>query len=158
MKNLFIAFLLGLIIAAGAVWYLSEGRRNQNVRKAEEKVADGAEKVRQAVKDTVGEIRTEDIKQELERTGKVVRQKARKIGEAVASAADNARITGSIKAKLIGDPDLSALKINVDTTDGLVTLSGTVKSHEEIAKAMKIALDTEGVREVASTLQVKPAN
>jgi osmotically-inducible protein OsmY len=38
-----------------------------------------------------------------------------------------------------------------------VTLSGTVSSREEINKAVKTAAETEGVRQVISTLQVKPA-
>jgi osmotically-inducible protein OsmY len=48
------------------------------------------------------------------------------------------------------------MKIDVDTTDGVVTLSGTVKSHEQIVRAMDIAYETEGVYKVVSTLQVKP--
>src|SRR6266542_3992536 len=59
-----------------------------------------------------------------------------------------------IKTKLLAEPGLSALAINVDTTDGLVTLSGKVDSHEQIAKAVKLAMATEGVHKVISTLQV----
>jgi len=62
--------------------------------------------------------------------------------------------TLAIKTKLVAEPGLSALAINVDTTDGLVTLSGKVDSYEQIAKAVKLALDTEGVHKVISTLQV----
>jgi osmotically-inducible protein OsmY len=36
-------------------------------------------------------------------------------------------------------------------------LSGAVSSAEEVSKAMLVTLETEGVREVISTLQVKPA-
>jgi osmotically-inducible protein OsmY len=50
------------------------------------------------------------------------------------------------------------LSISVDTTDGLVTLSGTARSHDEVAKAVRLALETEGVRKVVSTLQVRAAN
>jgi len=96
------------------------------------------------------------IKDELARTGQVIREKARQAGAVVADATANARTTAAIKAKLIRESNLAALKINVDTTDGVVTLSGTVNSTEEIAKAMNIALETEGVNKVVSTLQVKP--
>ncbi|MCI0745628.1 MAG: BON domain-containing protein, partial [Verrucomicrobia subdivision 3 bacterium] len=64
--------------------------------------------------------------------------------------------TAVIKGKLLKEPGLSSLSINVDTTDGLVTLSGTVPSHEEVAKAVRLAMETEGVTKVVSTLQVKP--
>ena len=75
---------------------------------------------------------------------------------AITDATANARITGTIKTKLIEEPGLSALKIDVDTTDGVVTLSGTVASYDEIAKAMRLAWETEGVHKVVSSLQVKP--
>jgi hyperosmotically inducible protein len=84
-----------------------------------------------------------------------VREKAKRAGAAVADAATNARITATIKTKLLTEPGLSGLSINVDTTDGFVTLSGTVSSPEQVARAVKIALETEGVYKVASTLQVK---
>jgi len=38
----------------------------------------------------------------------------------------------------------------------VVTLSGTVASPEHISKAMLLAMETGGVREVVSTLQVQP--
>ena len=48
---------------------------------------------------------------------------------------------GAVRTKLVADTGLSAFSINVDTSDGVVTLSGTVSSHEEIAKAMKLAME-----------------
>jgi osmotically-inducible protein OsmY len=45
----------------------------------------------------------------------------------------------------------------VDTKAGEVTLSGSVTSTNQVARAINIALQTEGVRKVISTLQVKPA-
>jgi len=37
----------------------------------------------------------------------------------------------------------------------VVTLSGTASSYEAISKAMLIAMETEGARQVVSTIQVK---
>ena len=85
----------------------------------------------------------------------VVRRKAREIGEAAVDAALDARVTATIKAKLAADADLSAISIAVATTAGRVTLSGTVTSPELIGKAMTLALETDGVREVVSTIQIK---
>ena len=56
---------------------------------------------------------------------------------------------------VLGNRELSALSISVNTTEGIVTLSGTVSSAEDISKAMLLAMETDGVREVISTLQVK---
>jgi osmotically-inducible protein OsmY len=44
----------------------------------------------------------------------------------------------------------------VNTTAGVVTFSGAVSSANEISKAMLIGMQTEGVKEVVSTLQIKP--
>ena len=101
-------------------------------------------------------LRSEDIKDELARTGQVVRREASEAGQAIADATADARITAAIKAKLLASRDLSALNISVNTTAGVVTLSGFVPSPEHISKAILLAMETDGVREVVSTLQVKP--
>ena len=155
MKTL-LALVLIVLIGAAAYWYLNEGRQRSDVQKAQDQISSGAERMKNAIKEKLPEIKAEDVKQELARTGKVVRQKAREAGAAIADATADARMTAAIKAKLVADPDLSALKIGVNTTEGLVTLSGTVSSEEKIAKAMNLALSVDGVREVVSTLQVKP--
>ena len=84
----------------------------------------------------------------------MVRRKASEFGEKIADSAADARLTAAIKAKLAVDPDLSALAISVSTTNGIVTLSGKVGSAELVGKAMLVALETEGVRQVISALQV----
>ena len=75
------------------------------------------------------------------------------MGEAASDAALDTRATAVIKTKLAADPDFSALSISVATTGGRVTRSGTVASPELIGKATALALETEGVREVLSTIQ-----
>ena len=86
----------------------------------------------------------------------MVRRTAEKAGQAIADATADARATAAIKARLLTHRDLSALDISVNTTMGVVTLSGSVSSREDISKAMLLAMETDGVREVISTLQVKP--
>ena len=78
------------------------------------------------------------------------------MGAVVASASSDAAITTKIKARFAMERDLSLFSISVNTTDGRVTLAGNVASHQQIGKAMLIALETDSVREVNSTLQVKP--
>ena len=80
----------------------------------------------------------------------------REAGHAIADATADARTTATIKAKLVASRDLSALNISVNTTAGVVTFSGAVSSSEDISKAILLAMETDGVREVVSTLQVKP--
>jgi hyperosmotically inducible protein len=73
----------------------------------------------------------------------------------MASASSDTAITTKIKTKYALEHDLSVFGISINTTDGRVTLAGNVTSHDQIGRAMLIALETDGVREVNSTLQVK---
>lgn len=90
----------------------------------------------------------DDIKADLARTGEIVRSKAQVAGDRMSDA----RIVTVIKAKYMLDRDLSALDINVDCRDGRVTLAGSVASPELVGKAVGIALDTDGVTNVAANL------
>jgi hyperosmotically inducible periplasmic protein len=64
-------------------------------------------------------------------------------------------ITASIKTDLLKDPDLSVLKIDVDTKQGVVTLNGLADNEEARQRAEKIAEGVKGVREVRNYLVTK---
>ena len=155
MKRLFIGFVMGIAAGAWAHWYLQQEHSKHKLLEAKDSVVSSADRLSGTSQEKFSEIRTQDIKRELESSGIVVREKARQAGNAISDATANARITAAIKAKLFAEPGVSALSMNVDTNDGLVTLSGKVSSHEQIAKAIKIAMETDGVTKVISTLQVK---
>lgn len=146
MKNFFIGLLVGAFLTAGTGWYFIVARNDPRVAHAWDVVD---------AKLTAWHLRGDDIKDELTRTGNVLRRSAREVGSAVADASADAAITAKIKAKYAVDSNLSALGISVNTTDGRVTLAGNVASPDQIGKAMLIALETDGVREANSTLQVK---
>lgn len=61
---------------------------------------------------------------------------------------DDATITMKVKSKLLDDPTVKGLKIDVDTRDGVVYLTGTVPGNEERQQAVELARKTEGVRDV----------
>jgi len=149
---------LGIALGGAVVWFYSTHRNDPRMRSAEQKVENAAKTTRDAAQDSLRilHLRSEDIKDELARTGRVVRREARVAGQAIADATADARITAAIKAKLLTSRDLSALNISVNTTAGVVTLSGSVSSAEHISKAILVAMETDGVREVVSTLQVQP--
>lgn len=69
----------------------------------------------------------------------------------------DAAITASIKADYLKDPDLSVLRINVDTDGGVVTLNGTADNAAARQRAERIAGAIKGVREVRNHLTVKRA-
>ena len=70
---------------------------------------------------------------------------------------NDAAITASIKADLLRDPDLSVLKIDVDTRDGVVTLNGLAGNDAARTRAERMAQSVKGVREVRNRLTVKQA-
>ena len=153
-----ITLIIGVLLGAAAVWVYTTKEGRSQARSTGEHIENAAKSARDTVQEKlkVLDLRSDDIKDELAKTGQVVRRKAREAGRAITDATADARITAAIKAKLLGNRELSALSISVNTTEGIVTLSGTVSSAEDISKAMLLAMETEGVREVVSTLQVKP--
>ncbi len=68
---------------------------------------------------------------------------------------DDAGITAKIKLKLIEDPELKAFSIDVDTVNGVVTLTGVVKNEKQRMKAIKIAKSVPGVKKIINNLQIE---
>jgi hyperosmotically inducible periplasmic protein len=66
-------------------------------------------------------------------------------------------ITASIKADYLKDPDLSVLKIDVDTKGGVVTLNGLANDEQARTRAEKLAGAIKGVKEVRNFLVIKRA-
>ena len=73
------------------------------------------------------------------------------------SRVNDAAITASIKTDFLKDPDLSVLKIDVDTKAGVVTLNGLAADEPARQRAEKMAGAVKGVREVRNFLVVKRA-
>ena len=71
-----------------------------------------------------------------------------------ATAPTDATITQAVKEKLLLQPEPSSKNIGVDTHEGVVTLSGTVKSQQEKEQVMQIARGTEGVQRVEDKMSV----
>jgi hyperosmotically inducible periplasmic protein len=73
---------------------------------------------------------------------------------AMGAAMDDTTITTRVKTVLLNDPQVAATKIDVSTAGGVVTLSGSVKSKAEEARAIELTRQITGVRDVKSTLLV----
>jgi hyperosmotically inducible protein len=67
----------------------------------------------------------------------------------------DAALTAGVKAKFVADPTVSALKIDVDTDNQVVTLSGEVRTEAEREQALKLAREVEGVRSVTDRLTIR---
>jgi len=89
-------------------------------------------------------------------TGEGVASEMKDAAGDMKEAATDAGITTAVKAKLLADSDVGGLKIDVDTQNGVVTLSGTVKTQAERTQAMKLAQETSGVSRVEDHLTVSP--
>jgi hyperosmotically inducible periplasmic protein len=76
-------------------------------------------------------------------------------GKTVARRIDDATITTRVKTALLNDPDVGGLRIDVDTFEGVVTLSGQVKTAVERDRALAVARKINGVSDVKSSLQVQ---
>src|SRR5262245_27981435 len=100
-----------------------------NARQTADQIAVGAERAATNLKSRITEISAssvEAMKEELARTGTVIREKAKAAGQTIMDSTANARTTAAVKARLLSEPGISSFSINVDCTDGLVTLSGKV--------------------------------
>lgn len=69
---------------------------------------------------------------------------------------DDVALSAKVKSKLAADRETSAIKIGVDTVNGVVTLSGVVPTEREKAKAEEVARTTEGVKQVVNQITINP--
>jgi hypothetical protein len=153
----FLALIIGVLVGGLAVWYFSTGKGSANLRTTGQQIESATKPARDAIQEKLSHFHldSDQIRDELSKTGQIVRKKAAEAGHAIADATADARTTAAIKTKLIADPQLTGLSISVNTTDGIVTLSGSVSSPGDVGKAVLTALETEGVHEVVSTIQVR---
>jgi osmotically-inducible protein OsmY len=103
-----------------------------------------------------------DIKDDTKETKAKVKEKAGQAKDATKDAADktkdvttDAAITSAVKTKLLADTKVGGLKIDVDTKDNVVTLTGNVKSAAEKAEAIRLAKTTKGVSRVVDKLTIQ---
>jgi osmotically-inducible protein OsmY len=66
-------------------------------------------------------------------------------------------ITAKIQAKYFLDDEVKGHDIDVDTSNGTVTLRGTVENEQQKRQALALARNTEGVRDVTDQLTVAAA-
>jgi osmotically-inducible protein OsmY len=76
-------------------------------------------------------------------------------GEKTGAYLDDSWITSKVKSQMLADKTVKGTNITVNTTKGVVTLSGTAASPEESDKAAEIARHVEGVKEVENDIHVQ---
>ena len=102
------------------------------------------------------ERKADDIRADASREADQGKQSAEKGIDRATDAVEDAGITASIKTDLAKDPSLSALKIDVDTSNGRVKLNGTAPTEAARDRAAQIAMAVKGVQGVDNLLTVEP--
>ncbi len=69
---------------------------------------------------------------------------------------DDASITAQVKSSLFSHRSTSAIKTKVQTTDGVVTLSGIAKNDAEKSLVTKLVNDINGVSKVINNMTIAP--
>jgi hypothetical protein len=85
--------------------------------------------------------------------GAEIGHKATEAASVAQAALADGSITAKIKAKMTLDDTVQAGNINVDFSNGVVTLSGTVGSNGERKRAVDLARETKGVKSVNDRLK-----
>jgi osmotically-inducible protein OsmY len=67
---------------------------------------------------------------------------------------DEASTTAKVKKAIYSEPSLKVMDISVSTDDGVVELTGMVKTRAERLKAAQVASKVEGVKRVKNELKV----
>jgi hypothetical protein len=84
----------------------------------------------------------------------VVLAAALSIGVACTKATADSDVTGEVQSKINADSGLQSKQLTVQTSDGVVTLSGTVDNDAERTAASRYASSVKGVKQVVNDLQV----
>ena len=92
--------------------------------------------------------------QRVRETGAEIADGARVAGSRVVEAVEDGALTAKIKSKMALDDHVKARDIDVDTSDGLITLTGTLHSEAERERAVQLTLQTAGVQTIIDALVV----
>jgi osmotically-inducible protein OsmY len=76
-------------------------------------------------------------------------------GQSLGTNLDDSGITAEVKRKLTANRISNLTRVNVDTVDGNVSLTGTVATPDDRARAEEAARGVSGVKQVTNNLQVQ---
>jgi len=147
---LFVTTALALVLAVSACSKQDDAKTaGQQLDSAISKTEQAAEKAKEKTENTLANtgVALKDATHNAESSAQALASKA---GEKL----DDLSITAAVLAGLAKDPDLSILKIKVDTRNGAVTLNGTAPTEAAREKASDMAKAVKGVNSVENKLIV----
>lgn len=146
--NLAMAVVIGVVLlVTGCDKQTSSG---ETVGQKVDKVIDNTNETAQKAGDKIGAA-AKSVEETVKSTAETAKQKAGQVGAII----DDTTITASIKTELFKDPGMSALRIDVNTVKGEVTLKGEADNEAERARAGRIAAAAAGVVKVNNSINVK---
>ena len=101
---------------------------------------------------TAGRTGAERVK----RAGEEISEKTAEAAKTAQETLGDGALTAKIKAKMALDDTVKALDLNVDTTNGVVTVTGIVRTSAERERALALARETNGVRQVIDRTVLEP--
>lgn len=101
------------------------------------------------------ESKAENVMQETKEAAQKAQSYTEEKAEDAAEYVDDAVITTKVKAVIFEDDNLSSMNINVETSNGIVQLSGFVESEADIDTAENLAATVKGVKDIENNLQVR---
>jgi osmotically-inducible protein OsmY len=138
--------LLPATLAAASLVTLAACNRTQDQASVGQKVDSAIAKV---------EEKTEQASAEVKKEASAARESVGQAVDATANKVKDAGITTAINAELARDASLSALKIDVDTNGGRVSLKGTAPDAPSRERATLLAQRVEGVVSVDNQLEIR---
>jgi hyperosmotically inducible protein len=78
-------------------------------------------------------------------------------GKTASQTMNDASITAAVQTKLTTDRMANFTRVDVDTEQGIVQLSGVVQTSEQRARAEELTKQVNGVKRVHNNLQVRTA-
>jgi hyperosmotically inducible protein len=87
--------------------------------------------------------------------GHEISQKTAEAAKTAQEALSDGALTAKIKAKMALDDSVKALDLNVDTVNAVVTVTGRVRTRAERERALALARETDGVRQVVDRIALE---
>jgi hyperosmotically inducible periplasmic protein len=148
MRLQLLAAALGVAVLAAACDRAQEDRAAQNaseaVRSANQALSKAEEVAREGARET-GEF--------ARKAGEVIKEGAQTSGRLLSDGG----LTAQVKTALLADDGVSGTSIDVDTTGGVVTLTGRLANQAQVERALTIARGIEGVQRVENRLTAAEA-
>lgn len=137
---------LAMLLALGACDRAGDRTAGQRIDSATSKTESAAKELQRDAKDATASAGAA-VDNAVEKT--------KAMGASAGDKIDDALITTKVKAAIAADKDLSAIKIDVDTQNGVVTLSGPAPTATAKERASEIARNVKGVSSVNNQLTIK---